>query len=95
MEILVTSKLREIAEAAAKIAGEKTFDEFCEMFVESVRAESEMQIKFIESFLNLSNELGAAYVAYAKALGRPPTTQTEKRQAFFDYILNKETEGVL
>ena len=83
----ISPALKELAEAAAKLAGGKTVDETLEMFVESIESERKSLSTFAEIFANFPLDTEAAWTAYAEAVGHPPLTQEEKQQAFLNHIL--------
>lgn len=66
-------------------------DELFDYIIASVKSNAVFTHRVLRDLENWPRKRDEAYLNYANALGKPPLTDDERKQAWLDYIL-KESE---
>ena len=64
-------------------------DQLLDAMIKSAKSEREFIIMAVKNLYDFQANPEATYQAYADALGKPPVTDEEKKQAYLDYILSE------
>lgn len=71
----------------SQMSSEELFD----YIIAGVKSEAKFMQRTLQDLENWPRKRDEAYLNYANALGKPPLTDDEKKQAWLDYVL-KESE---